>query len=81
MKPGGNTRVLQGFFDIQMVCPSLLTEAERQHAIAKKQDVRQALIDRINGDEEFSDSLTQFTSNPENVKLRIDEFCKILREI
>lgn len=81
MKPGGNTRVLQGFFDIQMVCASLLSGPERANAIAKKNRVRQLLISRIEEDAEFADSLTQFTSNPDNVKLRIETFCEMLRSV
>jgi len=81
MKPGGNTRVLQGFFDIQMVCASLLSEAERENAVAKKNKVKELLSSRINRDMEFADSLTQFTSNPENVKLRIETFCEMLKSV
>lgn len=81
MKPGGNTRVLQGFFDIHMVCGSLLTPAERNNAVAKKHRVKTMLLKRIQDDRDFADSLTQFTSNPDNVRLRIESFCKILREV
>lgn len=81
MKPDGNTRVLQGFFDIQMVCGSLLTPDERRNAIAKKTAVKLKLAEAIERDEDFAESLTQFTSNPFNVRLRIEKFCQILRGV
>jgi hypothetical protein len=81
MRPGGNTRVLQGFFDIHMVCSSLLTLQEQKNAIAKKEKVKRALSDMLTGNIDFSESLTQFTSNAENVKIRIAGFCKMLREV
>lgn len=81
MRPGGNTRILQGFFDIHMVCYSLLTAAEKNNALTKKAEVRAALIDKINKDSDFSESLTQFTSNSDNVRLRIQGFCNILKNI
>ena len=81
MKPGGNTRVLQGFFDVQMVCPSLLTVTERKNAVAKAAKVRAALAKAINENDDFAESLTQFTSNPENVRRRIQYFTKLLKSV
>lgn len=81
MKPGGNTRVLQGFFDIQMVCPSLLTDQERANALSKKNKLRNALSYEIQNNDDFSESLTQFTSNPDNVRMRIEHFCDILKGV
>ena len=81
MRPNGTTRVLQGFFDIQMVCSTLLSAKDRANALSKKTKVRNSLIYKLESDEGFSESLTQFTSNADNVKFRIESFCKILREI
>lgn len=81
MRPGGSARILQGFFDIHMVCFSLLSNAEKANAMAKKNKIKEALVKRLKDDLDFSESLTQFTSNSENVKLRIEGFCEILRQV
>lgn len=81
LKPGGNRRVLQGFYDVQMVCASLLTDDERVNAIKKKAKVRKALIDELNNNSDFCESITQFTSNPKNVEYRIGRFLEILKGI
>lgn len=81
MRPGGSRRVLQGFFDIQMVCSTFLSDDERLNAIRNKNIVKEALINNLNEDTIFDDSLTQFTSNASNVKYRIEKFTEILRSI
>lgn len=81
MKPGGNARILQGFFDIQMVCSSLLTNLERGKCIKKKAEVKKALTNLMKMDSTFTSSITEFTSNQANVKYRIQTFLKILRAI
>jgi hypothetical protein len=81
MKPEGNKRVLQGFFDIQMVCSTLLTDQERTKAIANKEKVKESLIEILHNDDVFNESVTQFTSNPANIKYRIEKFSEILRRI
>jgi len=80
-KPGGNSRVLQGFYDVQMVCSSLLTDAQRNRVIRKKADVQQSLVDLLDNDEEFAESVSQFTSNPRNVPYRIQTFTDVLKGI
>ncbi|MGH8108296.1 MAG: DUF262 domain-containing protein [Arenimonas sp.] len=81
MKPGASRRVLQGFYDIQMVCSSLLDENARQNAISKSAAVREALNNLLAEDTAFSDSVSQFTSNPANVKYRIGVFTEVLQGI
>lgn len=81
MKPGGNKRVLQGFYDIQMVCASLLTDSERAYAMRKRTQVKRALIRELDTNDAFSESVTQFTSNPKNVAYRIGRFLEILKGI
>jgi hypothetical protein len=78
MKPGGNKRVLQGFFDIQMVCSSLIDQGLRANALRKPAAVRNGLIDLLQNDEFFSESVSQFTSNPTNVAYRIGVFTEFL---
>ena len=80
-RPGGNARVLQGFFDIHMVCFSLMNTDEKNNARKKSKQIKVALLAKLHSDVEFSHSLTQFTSNPQNVRLRIGTFCEVLREI
>lgn len=80
-KPGGNSRVLQGYYDVQMVCSSLLTDAERAYALSKPDEVREALISLLNDDEEFQDSISQFTSNPRSVAYRIKTFSEALKAL
>lgn len=81
MKPGGSRRVLQGFYDIQMVCGSLLNLKERSNAITKKNQVKKALVDLLVKDDVFSESVTQFTSNAKSVKYRIETFVEVLKSI
>ena len=80
-KPGGNSRVLQGYYDVQMVCSSLLTDAERANALNKPAKVRDALVDLLDNDEEFQESISQFTSNPRSVAYRIKTFVDALKAI
>lgn len=80
-KPDGNSRVLQGYYDVQMVCSSLLTPAERANALSKPDKVREALVSLLNNDEEFLESISQFTSNPKSVEYRINTFSEALRAL
>ncbi|RDV16927.1 DUF262 domain-containing protein [Pontibacter diazotrophicus] len=81
MKPDSSKRVLQGFYDIEMVCVSLISKEQREKAISKKDKVRKFLKDKLDNDENFSESVSQFTSNPKNVKYRIETFREILNTI
>lgn len=76
-----STRVIQGMYDVQMVCASLLTDQEYNNAINKPIIVRDRLIDEMNNNGQFLTSLTQFTSNAENVRYRIEYFTNILKGI
>lgn len=76
-----STRVIQGMYDIQMVCPSMLTNAEYDNAINKPNAVTQALVDALNNNDEFLHAVTQFTSNPTNVQYRISAFLNILKSV
>ena len=80
-RPGGNNRPLQGYYDIQMVCSSMLTDSEKANAIKKKDLVKEALILKLKADDRFAKSLTEFTSNSINVKYRISTFYSILKDI
>lgn len=80
-KPGGNSRVLQGYYDVQMVCSSLLTDAERDNAMRKPKEVREVLVSLLENDENFQDSISQFTSNPRSVEYRIKTFAEALKAL
>lgn len=76
-----STRVIQGMYDIQMVCPSLLDDVYYNKALANPAKVIEALDNELKRNEEFLHAVTQFTSNPSNVYCRIDTFTRILKGI
>ena len=79
--PKSNNRVLQGFYDVQMVCFSLLSAPEKSRALKKPIAIRKALIDLLKSDDVFAQSITQFTSNPRNVSYRIGTFLSKLKAL
>ena len=81
MKPESSKRVLQGFYDIQMVCCSLLNTEEYNLALEQPAEVRKALNYLIENDAVFVESVTQFTSNQKSVKYRIQTFTNVLKNI
>lgn len=81
MKPDASKRVLQGFYDIEMVCSSFLTDSQYQNAIEKKVKVKQSLGSLLDNDQDFTESVTQFTSNHRNVKYRIETFIDVLKNV
>lgn len=74
-------RVIQGVFDVQMVCSAFLSDQEYNSAIIKAQEVRDALNSELINNAQFLEAVTQFTSNPKNIKYRISHFCEILKGI
>lgn len=80
-KPDGSKRVLQGFYDVQMICCSLLTSSEYHHALQNPNDVRQSLLNLLQNDPIFMESISQFTSNQKSVRYRIETFRNALRAI
>jgi len=80
-KPQSSKRILQGIFDVQMVSSSLLSDKQRQNALNKKDKVKKLLIEHLENDENFAESITQFTSNHKNVKYRIETFTNLLKNI
>jgi hypothetical protein len=81
MKPNASRKVLQGFFDVQMVCVSMLSDDELVRVIAARDQVKTRLEEELSENEEFLESVTQFTSNPKAVKYRIEKFLCILKGI
>ena len=80
-KPNSNKRVLQGFYDIEMVCLSLLEDDELQRVLDNKETIKSLLENEIENNELFSKAVTQFTSNPKNVLYRIETFLNILKSV
>lgn len=81
MNPLGSKRIMQGFFDIQTVCPTMLTKQQRSKALRDPKKVRNALIATLKRDDEFKKSVTQFTSNPRSVNYRISRFLDALKAL
>jgi hypothetical protein len=79
--PRSSRRFLQGFYDVQMVCYSLLSATQQRKVMRNKAVVKKSLTDLLKEDEAFAESVTQFTSNPRNVKYRIGTFIDRLKEI
>ncbi|EFH3715869.1 DUF262 domain-containing protein [Escherichia coli] len=78
---GKSSRVIQGMYDVQMVCVSLLDTQEYNNAISKPRQVNDVLVNEMNVNEEFLTSITQFTSNAEHVRYRIEHFTNLLKGI
>lgn len=76
-----SSRVIQGVYDVQMVCPALLSQTEYNNAISNPKRVREEFEAALSNHETFLHSVTQFTSNPANVNFRIAYFAKILKGI
>lgn len=81
MKPNASRKVLQGFFDIQMVCVSMLSDTQLNRAIVEKEQVKKRLEEELDINEDFLKSVSQFTSNPKAVKYRIQHFLSVIKGI
>lgn len=81
MKPDANKRILQGFYDVQLICSSFLNNDEYDNALANKEKVKASLINLLQNDKRFEESVSQFTSNTKNVKYRIQTFTNTLKNI
>ncbi|UAY55781.1 DUF262 domain-containing protein [Arachidicoccus terrestris] len=81
MKPDSNRRIMQGFFDIQMVCCTFLNEAQYKKAMKSSAKVKSGLKNLLKNDKDFEESVSQFTSNAKNVQKRISTFINVLKQI
>lgn len=79
LKPGGSKRVLQGFFDVQMVCLGLLNDNDLEKVKLNPEVARDLLVNLVDSNKDFLEATTQFTSNPKNVFNRIDIFVRELK--
>jgi hypothetical protein len=80
-KPDGSRRVLQGYYDVQMVCCALLNNEQFENALQNPEAVRQGLLCLMEKDEQFIEAISQFTSNQRSVKYRIEKFRDVLMSI
>jgi hypothetical protein len=80
-KPDGNKRILQSFYDVQMVCSSQLTDIQYATALQNPAAVQQSLLNLLQNDEVFFESISQFTSNQRSVRYRIATFTNAIRAI
>lgn len=80
-KPNGNAKTIQGFFDIQMVPASLVSHAELQNAVDNKDELIRRINAELENNENFLESVTQFTSNAKNVEYRISRVIEIIKDI
>lgn len=71
MRPDGNKQIVQGFYDIQMVPLSLITENEVMRLAQNRKKFLDSFLNAYNHDMGFSEAIRQFTSNPINVRHRI----------
>lgn len=74
-------RVIQGMYDVQMVCSAFLNDNEYDSVINNASQVRDALINELSNNEQFLEAVTQFTSNPRNISYRISHFYNVLKGI
>lgn len=78
--PDSNSRFLQGFYDTQMVCFSLLSKSQKKRIFGDPAFAKRALASLLKNDSFFYESVTQFTSNPKNVRYRIETYLNRLKE-
>lgn len=78
--PRSNSRFLQGFYDTQMVCYSLLTPRQQQRVDQNPAAAKRAFGNLLRN-AVFAESISQFTSNPKNVKHRIETYVSELKNI
>jgi hypothetical protein len=84
MRPDGEQHrklILQGFYDVQMVPISLVLDRGLQINEDQKNQIRESFLLKYESDQDFHDSIRQFTSNSERVKYRIDTMYRLINEI
>jgi hypothetical protein len=77
-RPEGNQQMVQGFYDIQMVPLTLITPKEIGRLIQNKNKFKNVFLKKYQADPEFNESIRQFTSNPKNVRYRMETMHSII---
>lgn len=80
-KPGGSKKAIQGYFDIQMVPLGLLDEEELRKVKNNKVRIKNSIQKALEVDDSLDSAVSQFTSNPKNVKYRIETVYDIIKAI
>lgn len=83
-RPDSNSyrnQMLQGVYDVQVIPFSLLNSGNQSKVDSKKKEIQYAFIEMFDNNEEFHNSIRQFTSNPDRVYTRISIMLDKLEEI
>jgi hypothetical protein len=78
-RPGGNQQIVQGFYDIQMVSLTLFKDPDIQRLMQNREKFKALFIKKYDNDPEFNESIRQFTSNPRNVKYRMETMLSLMQ--
>lgn len=78
-RPGGNQQVVQGFFDIQMVSLTLFSDNEIHRLIQNREKFKILFNKKYDSDPDFNESIRQFTSNPRNVRYRMETMQSLMQ--
>ena len=70
-RPDGNNQLVQGFYDIQMVPLTFFNTTQLKHLGANKSKFKSLFQKKYDLDTDFNESIRQFTSNPSNVRYRM----------
>jgi hypothetical protein len=84
MRPSGNSvrnLVVQGFYDLQMISISLFLKHKNLINDNNIKRIRDQFTNRYETDKKFEDSIRKFTSNPQNVRYRIEKMNEVLSEV
>ncbi|NUF85751.1 DUF262 domain-containing protein [Acinetobacter seifertii] len=81
-RPEGSSKLIQGIYDAQMVSLGILISEGYFDLINNKTtEISQAFLNLYHSDEEYQNSMRQFTSNAKNIKLRISKTVQLIREV
>ena len=71
-------QILQGVFDIQLV-PFSFFLGQKDILLSRSQEIREQFIISYESDNDFEQSIRQFTSNPERVRYRVAKMIEIIK--
>jgi hypothetical protein len=80
-RPNGNNQVVQGFYDIHTVPFSFFNDKKLDVLVERKTKFKNMFLRRYREDDVFNESIRQFTSNPNNVRYRIETMSEIIQDI
>lgn len=71
-RPDGNQQLVQGFYDIQMVPLTFFSTSQLKHLVTNSNRFKSLFQRKYDLDTDFSEAIRQFTSNPTNVRYRME---------